>query len=212
MKLFASALTVFAGLASLVQTTVARTIHESNPQSHMKRAHDLQKREFQGHATYFADGLGACGGTNGPDDPIVALNIEQWAGGMYCGKSLTITGNGKTHTATVTDQSFADESVGEFGITWSWDDGSSDQTTTSTKASASTSVSSTSSVSSLSTSSGTTTATASTPSDTSTPDGTPNTDQTSSQATTVGGGNITDQQKLVAIMGSMASYGKSASS
>jgi len=94
------------------------------------------KRDYSGQATWFEDGLGACGITNGPNDFIVALNTPQYGSGEDCFKMITITGdNGITQTAQITDecpgcaygyldmsqglfQAFHDLGVGEFPITW----------------------------------------------------------------------------------------------
>jgi len=53
--------------------------------------------------TYFIDGLGACGGTNSPSDFIVALNWQQYGSGEYCNDMITISYNGKRHSAQITD-------------------------------------------------------------------------------------------------------------
>ncbi|KAF8322480.1 hypothetical protein DL93DRAFT_2071250 [Clavulina sp. PMI_390] len=105
----------------------------------------LDKRSFSGHATYFAVGLGACGKYNVPSDYIVALNTPQYIGGSpgpECFKYITIHGpNGKTATAQIMDECptcpygcldmseglfthFEPTSVGEFPITWEYNDGS----------------------------------------------------------------------------------------
>ncbi|EIW84969.1 plant expansin, partial [Coniophora puteana RWD-64-598 SS2] len=54
--------------------------------------------------TFFADGLGACGATNSPSDFIVALNSAQYGSGGYCFQMITITYNGKTTQAQITDE------------------------------------------------------------------------------------------------------------
>jgi predicted RNA-binding Zn-ribbon protein involved in translation (DUF1610 family) len=111
----------------------------------------LSKRDFSGRATFYDVGLGACGNTNVASDYIVALNTPQY-GSSYpspnCGKSITISYNGKTAVATIQDQCpgcgygdldlsrglfdhFASEDLGTFQMTWWYNDGSSDSTTTS---------------------------------------------------------------------------------
>jgi len=110
---------------------------------HHNIAKSLEKR-FSGQGTYFIDGLGACGQNNGPDDFIVALNTPQYGSGSpgpQCFKYITITGGGKTAVAQIMDECptcdygsldmseglfkhFNDLSVGEFDITWSFNDGS----------------------------------------------------------------------------------------
>jgi len=110
--------------------------------AHQPTHHRLRKR-FSGAATYYDVGLGACGGTNVPSDFIVALNAPQFddAGSGYpnpiCGKSLTITHNGKTAQAAVVDKCpgcaygdldmsqglfeyFESTGVGRFSMSWDW--------------------------------------------------------------------------------------------
>lgn len=85
-------------------------------------------------------------------DYIVALNSAQF-GGSYpspeCGKSITISYNGKSAVATIQDECptcgygeldlseglfdhFADESMGQFYGSWSFNDGSGSSPTTTT--------------------------------------------------------------------------------
>ncbi|KAK8869847.1 hypothetical protein IAR55_000415 [Kwoniella newhampshirensis] len=118
----------------------------------------IAKRDsFNGRATFYDVGLGACGGYNVASDYIVAQNSAQYGGGYpgpNCGKSITISYNGKTAVATIQDECptcpyggldmsrglfdhFASEDVGQFYMTWWYNDGSNDQpapqpTTTST--------------------------------------------------------------------------------
>lgn len=62
-----------------------------------------------GDITYYAPGLGSCGITNGPSDMIVALAADMMTGyanpndNPNCGKSITISYNGVTATATIED-------------------------------------------------------------------------------------------------------------
>jgi len=62
-----------------------------------------------GDITYYAPGLGSCGVTNGPSDMIVALAADMMTGyanpndNPNCGKSITISYNGVTATATIED-------------------------------------------------------------------------------------------------------------
>ncbi|OAX36611.1 hypothetical protein K503DRAFT_288883, partial [Rhizopogon vinicolor AM-OR11-026] len=66
---------------------------------------DMFKRDFSNSRfTYYADGLGACGGVNQPSDFIVALNSAQFNGGQYCNQMITITINGKTTQAEIVDE------------------------------------------------------------------------------------------------------------
>jgi hypothetical protein len=97
-----------------------------------------------GHATFFYQNgvAGACGTVHSDSDKIVALDQSKYGdsgnASPYCGKTVSITGLGKTMTATVADDcptcdnansldmsvglftEFASEDVGEFDITWSF--------------------------------------------------------------------------------------------
>ncbi|KAL0579970.1 hypothetical protein V5O48_002054 [Marasmius crinis-equi] len=64
---------------------------------------DLQKRFDNSRFTFYAPGLGACGGTNSESDFIVALNAPQWDGGSHCGQTITISYNGKSTSAQIVD-------------------------------------------------------------------------------------------------------------
>ncbi|EIN07546.1 hypothetical protein PUNSTDRAFT_103565 [Punctularia strigosozonata HHB-11173 SS5] len=112
----------------------------------------LHKRFSNARFTFYDVGLGACGINNVPSDFIVALNSAQYGGGYpgpHCFAMITITVNGKTAQAQITDECpgcpyggldfsrglfdhFADESVGVLYGEWSFNDGSSDPTTSST--------------------------------------------------------------------------------
>ncbi|KDQ20988.1 hypothetical protein BOTBODRAFT_26998 [Botryobasidium botryosum FD-172 SS1] len=89
-----------------------------------------------GKLSFFDTGLGSCGNTNKPSDFIVAMPAGLMSSSL-CGKTVTISANGKTTTATVADTCpgcddtqldcttslfdfFADPSVGIVtGVTWS---------------------------------------------------------------------------------------------
>ena len=93
--------------------------------------------------TWYEVGLGACGKVNVATDFIVAMNIPQFGPGYpgpNCGKTITITANGKTTKAKVMDKCpicpqggldlsrglfnyFASLDVGVLSGTWSFDDG-----------------------------------------------------------------------------------------
>lgn len=107
-------------------------------------ARDLEKRFEGAKFTLYDAGLGACGKTNSNSDFIVALNAIQFGSGGYCFQTVTITANGKTTTAQVTDECmgcpyggldfsrglfnyFAPESVGI--LTGSWYFGTTPTTT-----------------------------------------------------------------------------------
>ncbi|KAI0474469.1 RlpA-like double-psi beta-barrel-protein domain-containing protein-containing protein [Xylaria cf. heliscus] len=95
-----------------------------------------QSQSFTGDLTYYEPGLGACGETNSDSEAVVALSPAQYNGN--CGKSITITKDGKTATAKVVDkcpacasgaidvsstvfESLADLSVGRTTVSWSFD-------------------------------------------------------------------------------------------
>jgi len=96
------------------------------------------KRDANVAFTYFNDGQGACGTKNGPNDFIVALNSAEYDGGAHCFEMITITINGQTTQAQITDecpgcsaggldfsqglfQFFAPLSEGELYGSWSYD-------------------------------------------------------------------------------------------
>lgn len=120
-------------LASLLSTIALAGAAVAAPVN----THTFAKR-FGGEATYYATGLGACGGTNQDSDFIVALNAPQYGNGYpgpECGKQVSISYNGKTTTATIVDKCpgcaygdldmspslfefFADKGVGRFQMSW----------------------------------------------------------------------------------------------
>lgn len=64
----------------------------------------LEKRVDGAKFTYYAAGLGACGTVNIDSDFIVAINAAQYDGGAHCYEHITITVNGKTTQAQITDE------------------------------------------------------------------------------------------------------------
>ncbi|KZT57632.1 hypothetical protein CALCODRAFT_452709 [Calocera cornea HHB12733] len=115
---------------------------------------DLTKRDsFNGRATFFDVGLGACGQWNVASDYIVALNTPQYGSGSpgpQCFKMITITYNGISTTAQIMDECpscnygdldmsrglfdhFASEDLGEFQMTWWYNDDAPSQPTTTTE-------------------------------------------------------------------------------
>ncbi|WVF72245.1 hypothetical protein IAT40_007057 [Kwoniella sp. CBS 6097] len=111
----------------------------------------LEKRAtYNGRATYYAVGLGACGWHNSPGDFIVAQNSAQYGGGYpgpNCGRSITISYGGKQVSATIADEcptcdyggldmseglftQFADTGAGVFYMSWWYNDESQQQPTT----------------------------------------------------------------------------------
>ncbi|KAH0838319.1 hypothetical protein J3R83DRAFT_6597 [Lanmaoa asiatica] len=114
------------------------------------------KRDANAAFTYFNDGQGACGITNGPNDFVRV--VGEFDGGAHCFEMITITINGKTAQAQITDQCpgcsvggldfsqglfeyFAPLSEGEIYGSWSY---KSDVTTSMTPPTPTTSYTSTS--------------------------------------------------------------------
>jgi len=64
---------------------------------------NLEKRFDGARFTFYDAGLGACGAVNAPTDFIVALNALQFDGGKHCFQTITITVDGKSTQATITD-------------------------------------------------------------------------------------------------------------
>ncbi|KAG7099254.1 hypothetical protein E1B28_001117 [Marasmius oreades] len=109
----------FSILSFLVAALVSEVVIASPGLAPIRLAHHggIAKRHAEGHAlwnaekrqasgarfTWYKTGLGACGGYNGDDDRIVALNEHQWDGGAHCGQKITIEIGGKTAEATITD-------------------------------------------------------------------------------------------------------------
>jgi len=76
----------------------------------------LEKRFGGARFTYYAAGLGACGKVNAASDFIVALNAAQFDEGSHCFQTITITINGKSTPAQITDRC---ESCGVGGLDFS---------------------------------------------------------------------------------------------
>ncbi|KAF8310644.1 hypothetical protein DL93DRAFT_2084205 [Clavulina sp. PMI_390] len=107
--------------------------------SHDEVARDVAERSTSayrtgGQGTYYYPGMGACGWHNKNTDMIVAISTPLFKG-KHCGKTITITANGKTHTAEVVDECpdcatnsldmspslfkvFAPESAGVISMKW----------------------------------------------------------------------------------------------
>ncbi|KAG2077991.1 hypothetical protein BDR04DRAFT_439736 [Suillus decipiens] len=112
MRFFAQ-LSVLLSFALLWCSVLASSAHQINRRHHGKRDLaaralgdvDMYKRDFpNSRFTYYAVGLGACGITNQPSDFIVALNSAQYGSGGYCFQMITITVNGLTAQAQITDE------------------------------------------------------------------------------------------------------------
>ncbi|KAG6919982.1 hypothetical protein DXG01_013331 [Tephrocybe rancida] len=142
-----------AALLSLV-LPLAALAHPPHGEGHAARHQQLAKRaagdvelhkRFSGARWTFYDvGLGACGKFDVASNFIVALNSAQYGGGYpgpNCFKTITMTYNGKTTTATIKDecpgcpyggldlsrglfQFFASEDKGVLYGEWHFNDGS----------------------------------------------------------------------------------------
>ncbi|KAL0951149.1 hypothetical protein HGRIS_007883 [Hohenbuehelia grisea] len=75
-----------------------------NPDWRREPALGLEKRVSNARFTWFDTGLGACGGVNSPGDHVVAMSKLDWDGGAHCGKTVTITIEGKSTQATIVDE------------------------------------------------------------------------------------------------------------
>ncbi|KAI0709001.1 hypothetical protein C8Q76DRAFT_785950 [Earliella scabrosa] len=105
--------------ATLILFALASTLVSANPSSHehnklevgrrhhalnlVERDAHLEKRFDNARFTLFDAGVNACGGFDQPNDFIVALNTHQWDGGKHCFEDITISYNGKTQKAKITD-------------------------------------------------------------------------------------------------------------
>ncbi|EIW74622.1 plant expansin [Coniophora puteana RWD-64-598 SS2] len=84
---------------------------------------ELESRQYysEQRLTYYEPGLGACGWESTADQWVVALSVDMYGSGGYCGQSVTINYNGNQQTATVVDECEAcpygglDLSQGLFG-------------------------------------------------------------------------------------------------
>jgi hypothetical protein len=146
---------VIFALLSLALPFVAADSHRLGARHHhevAKRGGDdveIHKRFANARFTFYYDntGPGACGQTYQPNDYIVALNSAQYGSGSDCFKTITISANGKSTQAIITDECpgcpyggldlstglfdfFASESVGQLYGTWSFGSGGSDNPTT----------------------------------------------------------------------------------
>ncbi|KAL7422300.1 hypothetical protein Q5752_002946 [Cryptotrichosporon argae] len=152
--MLASSLLALLPVAAAFSDKGAHQAARSRARAHYGKANALAARgtTYSGRATYYAVGLGACGDYNSASDYIVALNSDQYGSGSpgpQCFKSITISYNGKTAVAEIMDECpscsygdldlseglfdhFADESLGEFEMTWWFNDDSSDASSSTT--------------------------------------------------------------------------------
>ncbi|KAG2149972.1 hypothetical protein BD769DRAFT_1409574 [Suillus cothurnatus] len=150
---FSSQVIGFNGVQSSAHDRSRRWAHErSLSGNHQPRALNLpinQSRDAKiskrDSFTYFQDGSGACGAFNEPSDFIVALSTCDYDGGSHCFQMMTITVNGRSTQAQVTDEClgcpcggldfseglfefFAPTSVGELSGSWSYGSASTSST------------------------------------------------------------------------------------
>ncbi|GAA5931223.1 hypothetical protein JCM3775_004967 [Rhodotorula graminis] len=118
----------------------ASLVAQGDSSSDGQELHSLSKRGYNGRATFFEPGLGACGTYSGAGDFMVAMNQAQYgdlgAVSSWCFQTITISYGGKTANAQVLDacpgcpyggldmspalfRHFADESVGVIYMSWS---------------------------------------------------------------------------------------------
>ncbi|KAJ8596908.1 hypothetical protein M405DRAFT_34414 [Rhizopogon salebrosus TDB-379] len=152
-SLFYSQLVAGSGVQSSTHDRSRGLAHKrvpsNNNQPHGPSANQLGDRIFskRDQFTYFQDGQGACGTFNSPSDFIVALNSCDYDGGAHCFQTITITVNGKSTQAQITDECpgcpcggldlsealfgfFAPVSEGELSGTWTYGDGGTSTTST----------------------------------------------------------------------------------
>ncbi|KAI0747940.1 hypothetical protein C8Q80DRAFT_1270399 [Daedaleopsis nitida] len=95
---------VFVALASALASADS---HEHTGRRHhalnLERNTHLEKRFDNTRFTYFPPGINACGGYDHDNDFIVALNTHQWDGGSHCFEEITVSYQGKTAKAKITD-------------------------------------------------------------------------------------------------------------
>ncbi|KAL0579969.1 hypothetical protein V5O48_002053 [Marasmius crinis-equi] len=131
-------------VSALLAVPALASQHGSLHNHRRHHARNISKRSFTGRLTFYATGLGACGGYNNDNDYIVALNSAQYGGGYpgpQCGKSITISYGGKTAEATIRDECptcdyggldlspalfehFASKDLGVLQAEWWFNDGS----------------------------------------------------------------------------------------
>ncbi|ORY03531.1 barwin-like endoglucanase [Basidiobolus meristosporus CBS 931.73] len=101
----------------------------------------IKAGNFQGDATYYDPGLGACEATHGPSDMIAALNAPQYGnaprGSSSCFKCATVTGpkgnvkvqivdkcpgckHGDLDLSPAAFNRIADEAAGRVTISWTF--------------------------------------------------------------------------------------------
>ncbi|PWN20096.1 hypothetical protein BCV69DRAFT_250229 [Microstroma glucosiphilum] len=102
-------LTALGALAAFISISPAAV--DASSARHSNRAlaghkHNLQKRSYSGQATWYdteTGNQGSCGQYLSNSGYTVAVNSGQYTD-AWCGKTITISANGKTHTATIQDE------------------------------------------------------------------------------------------------------------
>ncbi|GJE86993.1 hypothetical protein PsYK624_030760 [Phanerochaete sordida] len=148
MVAFASLSFLPAVVLSLSLSTLALAgAHDAPRRRHagtnfLAQNHTLAKRFDNARFSYYEAGTGACGATNSDSDFIVALNSAQYGSGEHCFASITISYNGKSTQAQITDECpgcpyggldltpglfsyFASEDAGIIYGEWDFSDGAS---------------------------------------------------------------------------------------
>ncbi|KAK7463604.1 hypothetical protein VKT23_005545 [Stygiomarasmius scandens] len=112
-------LCLLVGLSSSLLHTIQARSHDFQAGHHRRSNKDvfpqtdnftnaesdiLEKRGGDKRFSWYQTGQGACGGFNGPDDFIVALNTPQWDGGNHCYEMISISYQGKTAQAQIVDR------------------------------------------------------------------------------------------------------------
>ncbi|CAO1633334.1 unnamed protein product [Sympodiomycopsis kandeliae] len=141
MNIAISSLAVLAiTLSSWTSTAEAHGLSRKNS-SHKRMVHE-KRQQFSGQATFYnteTGNAGSCGKMLSNSGYTVAVNKPQY-NQAWCGKTITISANGKTHTATIQDECpgdgttckwgaldmspalfnyFSDPSAGVFDMSWS---------------------------------------------------------------------------------------------
>ena len=108
-----SPITAFIALFTLIITAFASPVAVEKRSSRSGRVRLSLLRVSHSACTYalgriqgtwFEVGLGACGDTSVDSDKIIAISSNIYGDGTYCDKTVSITANGKTATATVKDE------------------------------------------------------------------------------------------------------------
>lgn len=100
------AVSAIAGVSANDKQLVRRVRHAEVAAAARDETQHLQKRlSGSGRATFYdpSTGPGNCGRTYQKSDPIVAMNTAQYAGGAHCFDWITITYQGKSVSAQITD-------------------------------------------------------------------------------------------------------------